>query len=97
VLVFRQSVLHAVGEVSDALVKTGKLQEQEVIIANRATTLQQAIVNATLLFNNGMATYLEVITAQGNALQSQLELAAIRKARLSASVELYQTLGGGWK
>jgi len=97
VIQFRQSVLTAVGEVSDALVKTEKLQQQEDIIARRSAVLQQAINNANLLFNNGMANYLEVITAQSNALQSQLELAAIRKARLSAGVELYQSLGGGWK
>ena len=97
VLQFRQSVLNAVGEVSDALVKIEKLKSRQVIAANRVNTLQQATKNANLLFKNGMATYLEVITAQGNVLQSELELASIKRDELSAVSELYRSLGGGWK
>jgi HAE1 family hydrophobic/amphiphilic exporter-1 len=93
---FKQSVLTAVGEVSDALAKIGKLKAQQAVALNRVNTLQQAISNANSLFRNGMANYLEVITAQSNALQSELELASIKKGQLSAEVELYRSLGGGW-
>jgi len=97
VIQFRQSVLNAVGEVSDALVKSEKLKEQEAVAATRVNTLQQAISNADLLFKNGMATYLEVITAQSNTLQGELDLAVLKKDQLNAVVELYRALGGGWK
>ena len=97
VIRFRQSVLTAVGEVSDALVRESKLQQQQSIAATRVTTLNQAIGNADLLFKNGMANYLEVITAQGNVLQAELELAVLKKDQLNATVELYRSLGGGWK
>jgi outer membrane protein, multidrug efflux system len=97
VIQFRQSVLNAVGEVSDALVKNEKLKEQEAVAATRVNTLQQAISNADLLFKNGMATYLEVITAQSNTLQGELDLAVLKKDQLNAVVELYRALGGGWK
>ncbi len=95
VLQFRQSVLTAVGEVSDALIKTEKLKEQGAIATTRVNTLQQAISNADLLFKNGMANYLEVITAQSNTLQGELELASLKKDQLNAVVELYRALGGG--
>ncbi|TDQ08139.1 NodT family efflux transporter outer membrane factor (OMF) lipoprotein [Pedobacter metabolipauper] len=95
VLEFRQSVLNAVAEVSDELVKIEKLQQQYDISLKRVGTLQQAVRNANLLFRNGMATYLEVITAQSNSLQSELELATIKTSQLTASVELYRALGGG--
>jgi multidrug efflux system outer membrane protein len=97
VLQFRQSVLNAVGEVSDALVQVDKLKARETITANRVQTLQQAINNANMLFKNGLANYLEVITAQSNVLQSELELASVKRSQLGASVELYRSLGGGWK
>jgi multidrug efflux system outer membrane protein len=97
VIQFRQSVLYAVGEVSDALVRIEKLKTQQGIVSNRVNTLQKAISNANLLFNTGMANYLEVITAQSNVLQSELELAAITREQLSAGVELYRSLGGGWQ
>jgi NodT family efflux transporter outer membrane factor (OMF) lipoprotein len=95
VIQFRQSVLTAVGEVSDALVKTAKIQEQEATALTRVNTLQQAVTNANLLFKNGMATYLEVITAQSNTLQGELDLAVLKKDKLNAIVDLYRALGGG--
>jgi len=97
VILFRQSVLVAVGEVSDAMVKIEKLKAQQTIAADRLKTLQHAISNSNLLFQNGMANYLEVITAQSNVLQSELELASIKRSELSAVSELYKALGGGWK
>ncbi|KIA85739.1 TolC family protein [Flavobacterium sp. AED] len=97
VLNFRQSVLVAVSEVSDALIKIEKLERQHFFIKERVKTLQQAIKNSNMLFKNGMADYLEVITAQANMLQSELELANIKREQLSANTELYRALGGGWK
>lgn len=97
VIRFRQSVLNAVGEVSNALVRIEQSKAEQSMALARVQTLQKAIGNANLLFSTGMATYLEVITAQGNALQSELELAAITREQLSAKVELYRSLGGGWK
>lgn len=97
VIQFRQSVINAVEEVSDELTKAEKLKTQYDIAEKRAQTLQQASVNADMLFNNGMANYLEVITAQGNLLQSELELASIKTKQLNAVVNLYRALGGGWQ
>ncbi|WP_348822348.1 TolC family protein [Flavobacterium aestuarii] len=97
VLNFRQSVLTAVSEVSDALVKVEKLEQQENFLREKVKTLQKAIKNANLLFKNGMAEYLEVLTAQANLLQSELELADIKRQQLTANTELYRSLGGGWR
>ena len=97
VIEFRQSVLYAIGEVSDALAKMDKLKTAQSLTTLRVNTLQKAIANANMLFASGMANYLEVITAQSNVLQSELELAAIKREQLGARVELYRSLGGGWK
>lgn len=97
VIQFRQSVLVAVGEVSDALVSIEKLKTQYEIASQRVKVLQTAVKNADMLFKNGIAGYLEVITAQGNLLQSEIELAYLKKSRLEANIELYRALGGGWR
>jgi multidrug efflux system outer membrane protein len=97
VLSFRQSVLVAVTEVADALVKVEKLEQQESFLEQRVKTLQQAIKNSNLLFKNGMAEYLEVLSAQANLLQSELELANMKREQLTATIELYRALGGGWR
>lgn len=95
VVEFKQAVLNATAEVSDELIKIQKLEQQYDISSKRVQTLQQAVANANLLFKNGMASYLEVITAQSNFLQSELALAEIKTSQLIAAVELYRALGGG--
>ena len=95
IVAFQKTVLEAVGVVSDAIVKIEKLKQQQYITTQRVHTLQQATANANTLFVNGMANYLEVITAQVNVLQSELDLASVRRQELSAMADLYRSLGGG--
>ncbi|RZM28189.1 MAG: efflux transporter outer membrane subunit [Pedobacter sp.] len=97
VLRFRGTVLTAVAEVSDELIKTEKLKSQYDVAGRRVSTLQTAVKNSNMLFKNGMANYLEVITAQRNSLQGELDLASLRTAQLEAKIDLYRALGGGWK
>jgi outer membrane protein TolC len=97
VIQFRQSILQAIGEVSDALVQVEKLRDQNEIARAQVDTLNRAVFNAQLLFRSDMANYLEVIIAQTNSLDVELNLAAIRRRQLNAMVELYRALGGGWK
>ena len=97
VIQFRQSVLTAVTEVSDALIRIKKLKAQRSIASARSDTLKVAIRNADLLFRNGMANYLEVITAQANVLQSELEVADLKRQHFDATIDLYRALGGGWR
>lgn len=97
VIVFRQTVLGAVGEVSNALTSYTDLQDQERIASSRLGTLRNAVGHAQLLFKSGLANYLEVITAQGSLLSSELDYASIKRQQLSQEVELYRSLGGGWQ
>ncbi|MHA3786697.1 TolC family protein [Flavobacterium hauense] len=97
VIAFRQSVLKAVGEVSDALVRVEKLKQEQEFAADRVANLHKATTNADMLFKSGMANYLEVINAQSNVLQSELDLAALKRDQLNAVAQLYRSLGGGWR
>jgi outer membrane protein, multidrug efflux system len=96
VIRFRQTVLTAATEVTNALVQIEKLKEQEKFAQQRTDTLSAAVNNSQLLFKNDMANYLEVITAQQTALNAQLSLALVQNQELNARVELYRALGGGW-
>ncbi|KIC95854.1 efflux transporter outer membrane subunit [Flavihumibacter solisilvae] len=97
VLRFRQTVLVATTEVSDALVRVDKLKEQRLIAGAQTDTLNRAVDNAQLLFRSDMANYLEVLNAQGSALLAELNLAQVQRQQVSAVVDLYRALGGGWK
>jgi len=97
VLLFRQTVVEAVAEVANEQAKIVNLQSEYAIAQNRVKTLQLAVKNSDLLFKSGMANYLEVITAQGNLLQGELDLTSLKTAQLNAGVSLYRALGGGWQ
>lgn len=92
---FKESVLQAVGEVSNILASMASLKEQEEISRGLVARNQEMIRNADILFKNDMATYLEVIAAQQSKLQAELDNAAIKSQRLYTEVNLYRALGGG--
>jgi len=92
---FQQVVLDAINEITNTLITFKKLQEEYEIAENRVKVAQLGIKQAGLLFKAGYATYLEVITAQQNAIDSELELVSLKQQLLLARVELYRALGGG--
>ncbi|WP_345232597.1 efflux transporter outer membrane subunit [Olivibacter ginsenosidimutans] len=94
---FQQTVLDAVNEVTNALVTIKKLQEEYDIAEERVKVTQLGIRQARLLFKANYADYLEIITAQQNAIDSELELVSLKQQLLLARVELYRALGGGWQ
>jgi len=93
----QQTVLSAVNEVSNAIITVSKQDQQLDYAKRRVANSQLAVRNASLLFRSGYATYLEVITAQSNALTSDLALVELEQKQLDAYVNLYRSLGGGWK
>ena len=51
---------------------------------------------ATLRYDNGYSSYLEVLDAERALFSAELALAQARSAHLAAAVDLYRALGGGW-
>lgn len=94
---FKDNVILAVREVSDALVTIEKLREEYSIALQRIIVATKGVQDASLLFQSGFANYLEVINAQEDALQSELDLADVKRQIILANIELYRSLGGGWK
>lgn len=96
-LTFQRQVMEAVGEVSNTIITVDKQREQLSLAEQRVANSELAVKNASLLFKSGYATYLEVITAQSNALKSELDLVELKQRQLNACVSLYRALGGGWR
>ncbi len=94
---YQQSLLNSFSEVYvglndiDNKRKVEKLKEMEV------NELQQGVTTANELYVAGYASYLEVITAQKSVLQAEFELNDTKKDVWVALVQLYRSLGGGWK
>lgn len=92
---FKQTVLQAVGEVSDELAKYKAASERLALMQQKTAALDKATRDALKLYQSGMATYLEVITTQNNNLQNALDQSTTKMEMLNASVGLYRALGGG--
>jgi multidrug efflux system outer membrane protein len=84
-------------EVADSLVTIEKLRESRVEQEARVDALRDASRLARLRYDTGFANYLEVIIADQDLFDAELELARTRGAQLNAVVQLYRALGGGWE
>ncbi|MNS82999.1 Outer membrane protein OprM precursor [compost metagenome] len=94
-LQFKETVLQAVGEVSNTLEQIASLQDQQRYNDQLVARNQQLVKQAKVLFKNDMATYLEVLTAQQSKLQAELDQMQVKSKRLYTEVVLYKALGGG--
>jgi outer membrane protein TolC len=70
-------------------------KERLELIQSKNNSLSKATKDALLLYRNGMASYLEVITTLNNSLQNELDAISVRKEQFDATTELYRSLGGG--
>jgi len=83
-------------EVHDALATNRSANEVLAAESRRRDQLRQALEVATLRYEAGRTSYLEVLDAQRTLLAAEtLRIAAAREARLSI-VDFAKALGGGW-
>jgi outer membrane protein TolC len=72
------------------------LQTQQQLKQREVLLTKGAINTVGTLFLTANASYLEVLTAQQNALRSELELLEISRNQWMRAINLYRVLGGGW-
>jgi multidrug efflux system outer membrane protein len=94
---YQQTIQNSVREVVNSLSSIQNLKEVFRIKKKETEVLNDAIATSNLLFKTGYATYLEVITAQRNVIEAQLELVHTKEQMFYSLIELYRALGGGWK
>jgi multidrug efflux system outer membrane protein len=95
-LEYEKRTLNAYLEVLDLINQIDTFETQLELKEDEVAVQQRSIDNSNTLFSVGYANYLEVINAQGRALESALELADLKASRLQSHVQLYRALGGGW-
>jgi outer membrane protein, multidrug efflux system len=96
-LAYQQTVLTALGEVSNALVAREKFAESRVELERQVSALQESVRLATLRYTGGLASYYEVLEAQQQLFPAENTLARTELSQLVAVVQLYAALGGGWR
>lgn len=94
---FRKTILNAGNEVSDAL-KMYNAQDQFIAFKKKElSAYDKSVEFSQELVNYGMANYLEVLNANVNKLNAEINIANAQYSKLQAGVELYRALGGGWR
>ncbi|MCP4241657.1 MAG: efflux transporter outer membrane subunit [Myxococcota bacterium] len=94
---YEQTALAAFGEVSDALVARRLLRDQRIARERQSQQLAESVRLSLLRYNQGLASYFEVLQAQQEFFPALIDLAETRTEELQAVISLYKSLGGGWK
>lgn len=93
---YEQKVLDAFRELETTLNNMSQLEQVFVLNLEEAQVLSAAVTTSNELYKVGYASYLEVITAQRNALEAAINAVETKKERYYATVNLYRAAGGGW-
>jgi outer membrane protein, multidrug efflux system len=91
---YRQTVLTAFRQVEDGIAAMRYLASQSVDQRDAADAAQRTSDLAFTRYHDGASDYLEVVTAQTDALTAQQTLLSIQTQRMQTSVALVRALGG---
>jgi multidrug efflux system outer membrane protein len=94
--VYQRTVETAFREVADALSNVRLAADTETDLVTHLEQSRQALRLAQLRYERGYSAYLEVLDAQRTLNDAQLAFIRNRQAYLSYTVDLMNSLGGGW-
>ena len=96
-IVYKQAIQHAFGDVSDALIGYQKDHQVRVRQEETVADLQESVRLSNMRYRGGTTTYLEVLDGQRSLFAAELTLAQARGTEYQSLVQLYRSLGGGWQ
>jgi multidrug efflux system outer membrane protein len=88
--------LNALREASDAVAAVRTSRDQSIAQATQAQALRQALDLATVRYQAGLSTYLDLLDAQRSLFNAELALSQAQLAELASAVQLYRAIGGAW-
>ena len=94
---YQKTVQTAFKEVNDALVTLRESGEKEKAQAIQAEAAKKVLELTQYRYEAGYSGYLELLDAQRSANDAQLNYLNSRQTRLTSTVDLFKSLGGGWK
>jgi multidrug efflux system outer membrane protein len=97
VLQYQATALNAFQEVSNALISRQQLAETRVQQARAVAAYQEATRIALERYRRGQSSYYEVLQEQQLLFPAETTLAQTELSQLTAVVQLYRALGGGWQ
>ncbi|HJY74988.1 MAG TPA: efflux transporter outer membrane subunit [Burkholderiales bacterium] len=96
VLFYQQTILNALQETNNALVGSQKTGEQTEAQFRRVRALRNYARLSRVRFDNGAASYVEVLVAENDLFSAELNAVTSQADRLTQIVNVYKAMGGGW-
>ena len=96
VATYRRTILTAMQEVEDGITGVASLDRATAQAQVAVASAQRVLDMADARYEGGVATYLDVITAQQSLLTVQLQAAQLAGQRQIVATALVKALGGGW-
>lgn len=93
---YENAIKVAFQQVNDALISVQKSREQFEIQNQQVAYLRKYLRLARLRYEGGYTSYLEVLDAERNLFNAELQQTQTRAATLTNLVNLYMAMGGGW-
>lgn len=94
---YERTIQTAFTEVNDALVNLREQTQREQSLQISQDSAKKMLALSENRYQSGYSAYIEVLDAQRTYNEASLAFVQARQARLSASVDLFKVLGGGWK
>lgn len=94
---YERTILNAYIEVANQISKVSNLQSSYELKAKEVEALNQSSAISNDLFKSARADYMEVLMTQRDALESKFDLIETRLQQMNSMVNIYRSLGGGWK
>ncbi len=94
---YDKTILGAYFDITNQMSAIKNLDQYYEMKSQEVKALDQGIDIANQLFRNMRADYLEVLMNQRDALDAKMELIDAKERQLSTVVNIYKSLGGGWK
>jgi len=93
---YLQTIQTVFREVDDALITTRKTREELAAQGRRVEALRDYARLATLRYNEGQVSYIEVLDAERRLFDTELLYTQNQNAVHASLVSLYKAMGGGW-
>lgn len=94
---YQQKVLNGYIEVANQMANISNLQQSYNLKQQQVQALNRSITISTNLFRSARADYMEVLMTQRDALDARMELVETKMLQMNAMVNMYRSLGGGWR
>lgn len=94
---YEQSMISAYSDVVNQMNSIKNYDSMYSLKKQQVQALDESIEISNTLFKAARVDYVDSLLTQRDALEAQIELVEVKKQQLTAYVNLYKALGGGWR